>query len=434
VKRTGLVLFLTTATVLAACGDDPETKPPPPPAATTVAEVLAAEGFTTLAAALETAGLTETLSRAGPFTLFAPTDEAFAKLPEGALDDAEAVAELLSYHVLEEKVSGADFEPGFYTTLQESPLAVTLEGERADVTLNSLSTVTEADIAADNGVVHGVDTVLSVPEARFAAPLAGRNELPPVETSATGQVNATLADTTLTISGTFSGLTVADPGAHIHGPADVEATAEVLFPLEFSNETGEINTTIDLAAPENVAFGPAAFGYLQNGFLYANLHTEEHPDGEIRGQLLATDEVPTGNADFSAILSGDEEVPEVTTDATGTAAATLDDEGAILSLTGTYQDLSGAPVAGHIHEAPYDENGPVVVPLTLTPDETDPTSGTFAVEAVIGAGERNLDAATLADNGYYLNIHTEVNPDGEIRGQLSAASEAEPPTPAPTSR
>ncbi len=290
-KRTLGVLLLTTAAALTSCGDDPETNPPPPPpGATTIADVLAAEGFTTLAGALETAGLTETLSGAGPFTLFAPTDDAFAKLPEGALDDAEAVAELLRYHVLGEKVNGSDFKSGFYNTLQESPLAVTLEGERADVTLNSLSTVTEADIAADNGVVHGIDTVLSLPESRFAAPLAGANEVPPVESDATGQVTATLADTTLTISGTFNDLTVADPpGAHIHGPADVEATADVLFPLMFSNETGEIYTTIDLAAPEN-EFGPAAFGYLQNGFLYANLHTEENPDGEIRGQLTATPE------------------------------------------------------------------------------------------------------------------------------------------------
>ena len=432
-KRTLGVLLLTTV-ALTSCGDDPEpTPPPPPPEATTVADVLAAEGFNTLAGALETAGLTETLSGAGPFTLFAPTDDAFAELPEGSLDDAEAVADLLRYHVLGEKVNASDFKSDFYTTLQESLLAVTLEGESADVTLNSLSTVTEADIAADNGVVHGIDTVLTLPEDRFAAPLAGANEVPPVKSDATGQVTATLAGTTLTISGTFSGLSVADPGAHIHGPADVEATADVLFPLEFSNETGEIYTTIDLAAPEN-EFGPAAFGHLQNGFLYANLHTEEHPSGEIRGQLLPTDDVPATNPDFTAILSGDEEVPEVTTDGTGTAEATLDDEETTLTLTGTYADLSGAAVAGHIHEAAYDENGPVVVPLTLIPDETDPTSGTFNATVSLGAGERNLDAATLADNGYYLNLHTEENPSGEIRGQLTATPEADPPVETPTSR
>lgn len=428
-RRTlGLTLLLGAATVLTSCRQGPE---PLPPAAETVTDVLAANGFTTLATALTTAGLTETLAGPGPFTLFAPTDEAFAALPGGAPEDADALAELLRYHVLAEEVSAADLKPGFRTTLQKSALAVTA-GE-GDVLLNGVSTVTEPDIAADNGVVHGINTVLAPPETEFSAPLAGANEEPPVESAATGQVSVTLTGTTLTIDGTYQGLTVAGPGAHIHGPADVEQNAEVLFPLEFSNEEGKIHTTIDLAAPENAAFGPATFGYLQNRLLYANLHTEANPSGEIRGQLLPADEAPISNPDFTAKLSGDEEVPAVPTDGAGTAVAAFDEAGTTFTVEGTYSDLSGAPAAGHIHEAPRGENGPVIVPLTLVPDETDPTTGTFSAEVPVGDGEGQLSAATLAANGYYLNLHTAENPNGEIRGQLTPVPVAAP-IEAPTSR
>lgn len=427
-RRTlGLTLLFTMATVLVSCRQGTE---PLPPAAETVTDVLAANGFTTLATALTTAGLTETLAGPGPFTLFAPTDEAFAELPGGVPTDADALTELLEYHVLAEKVSAAELAPGFRTTLQESVLALTGEDE---VMLNGVSTVTEPDIAADNGVVHGVDTVLAPPETEFSAPLAGANEVPPVESAATGQVSLLLTETTLTISGTYEGLTVTEGGAHIHGPADVEATADILFPLEFSNDTGQIQTTIDLAAPENAAFGPATFGYLQNRLLYANLHTEASPSGEIRGQLLPADEAPITNPDFTAKLSGDEEVPAVPTDGAGTAVAAFDEAGMTLTVEGTYTGLSGAPTAGHIHEAPRGANGPVIVPLTLTPDEADPTTGVFSAEVPVGNGEGQLSSATLADHGYYLNLHTAANPDGEIRGQLTPVP-VEAPVEAPTSR
>lgn len=453
-RRTlGLTLLVATATVLASCRQEPE----PPPPTNTVADVLADEGFTTLATAITAAGLNETLAGAGPFTLLAPTNEAFEVLPEGALDallaDTETLTEVLEYHLLNPLNDGAITEadfieagPSFWLTLENSRLAVTLEGEgdAAEVLLNGVATVTEPDLKADNGVVHGIDTVLTIPETEFAATLAGANEVPPVESAATGSLTATLEDgSTLIISGTYEGLTVADPGAHIHGPADVENNAGVLFPLTFDNETGTLSATINLAAEENVAFGAAAFGYLQNGLLYANLHTEENPDGEIRGQLLPAEAPPAPDADFTAALSGAEQVPPVETEAQGSATATLDDAGTTLTLSGSYTGLSSAlqevgGSAAHIHEAPRGENGPVVVPLTITPDETDPLSGTFAGTATIGEGEGELAPETLAANGYYINIHTVDNPDGELRGQITPVPTDEDPVdepaPAPTSR
>jgi uncharacterized surface protein with fasciclin (FAS1) repeats len=445
-KRTlWLPLLVTGAVVLAACRQDPE---PLPPETNTVADVLAAEGFSTLGAALEATGLDEALAAEGTFTVFAPTDEAFAALPEGALDalldNPAALSEVLSYHVLSEEVAAADLTTGFRTTVQGSPISINVLGDPdPSVGVNGYAFVEEADLEADNGVVHAVNNVLAIPEAEYAAALAGANQVPPVESAATGEVTATLEGTMLSVDGTYEGLTVTDPGAHIHGPAGVENNADVLFPLAFDNEAGTLSATLDLATTEDPFLGVQVFNSLIVSLLYANLHTEENPSGEIRGQLLPAEAAPAPDADFTAALSGAEQVPPVETEAQGSATATLDDAGTTLTLSGSYTGLSSAlqevgGSAAHIHEAPRGENGPVVVPLTITPDETDPLSGTFAGTATIGEGEGELAPETLAANGYYINIHTVDNPDGELRGQITPVPTDEDPVdepaPAPTSR
>ncbi len=120
-----------------------------------------AGSFTTLVAAVKAAGLVETLKGAGPFTVFAPTDEAFAKLPkgtvEGLLKDIPKLKKILTYHVVAGKVMAAD--------VVKLKSATTVEGSDVKidashgVKINS-STVTTPDVAADNGVIHIVDTVL----------------------------------------------------------------------------------------------------------------------------------------------------------------------------------------------------------------------------------------------------------------------------------
>jgi uncharacterized surface protein with fasciclin (FAS1) repeats len=117
--------------------------------------------FTTLVAAVKAADLVDTLKGKGPFTVFAPTDAAFAKLPEGTVDellkDTPKLKKILTYHVVSGKVMAAD------VTKMKS--ATTVEG--SDVKINASkgvkvndSTVTTADVAADNGVIHVIDTVL----------------------------------------------------------------------------------------------------------------------------------------------------------------------------------------------------------------------------------------------------------------------------------
>lgn len=127
-----------------------------------VATAQSAGDFTTLLAAAQAAGLVETLQAAGPFTVFAPTDEAFAKLPEGTVENLLAnpdhLRELLLYHVVPGRVMAADVvELSSATTAQGSDVMIKLAD--GNVMINN-ATVTATDIETSNGVIHVIDTVI----------------------------------------------------------------------------------------------------------------------------------------------------------------------------------------------------------------------------------------------------------------------------------
>jgi len=121
-----------------------------------------AGSFTTLLAAAEAAGLVETLTGAGPYTVFAPTDDAFAKLPAGTVEsllkDKEKLTQILTYHVVPGKVMASDVTGmTSATTVEGSDLAIKVENGK--VMINDATVVT-ADVQASNGVIHVIDTVL----------------------------------------------------------------------------------------------------------------------------------------------------------------------------------------------------------------------------------------------------------------------------------
>lgn len=126
-----------------------------------------AGSFETLVAAVKAAGLVETLKGDGPFTVFAPTDEAFAKIPKAKLDallaDKEALTAVLTYHVVPGKVMSADLMEQRLTT------AKTVQGQsvnidaRASVTVNGANVV-KTDIVGSNGVIHVIDSVILPPD------------------------------------------------------------------------------------------------------------------------------------------------------------------------------------------------------------------------------------------------------------------------------
>ena len=118
--------------------------------------------FSTLVAAVTAAGLGEALSGEGPFTVFAPTNAAFAALPEGLLEklllpeNKDALTKILTYHVVSGKIMAADVAAGDVTTLEGSAFAITTEG---GVKVNAAN-VTATDVAASNGVIHVIDAVI----------------------------------------------------------------------------------------------------------------------------------------------------------------------------------------------------------------------------------------------------------------------------------
>ena len=122
---------------------------------------VASGNFKTLAAALKAGDLISTLKGKGPFTVFAPTDEAFAKIPKADLDallkDKAKLKAVLTYHVVSGKVMSTDLKAGNVKTVQGSNVMITTTG---GAMVNDAKVVA-ADVAADNGVIHAIDTVLT---------------------------------------------------------------------------------------------------------------------------------------------------------------------------------------------------------------------------------------------------------------------------------
>jgi len=122
-----------------------------------------AGSFNTLVAAVKAAGLVDTLKGAGPFTVFAPTDEAFAKLPNGTVDallkDIPKLKKILTYHVVSGKVKAADFSLTLKSATTVEGSDVKIDASNGSVKVND-ATVSTPDVGADNGVIHIIDTVL----------------------------------------------------------------------------------------------------------------------------------------------------------------------------------------------------------------------------------------------------------------------------------
>ena len=147
-KKSLVALALTLGTATAAFAAD------------IVDTAVKAGNFKTLVAAVQAAGLVDTLKGPGPFTVFAPTDAAFAKIPKAQLDallkDKAALTKVLTYHVVPGKVMAADVKAGKVKTVQGSELTVSTTGG----VMVDQAKVVKTDIAASNGVIHVIDTVV----------------------------------------------------------------------------------------------------------------------------------------------------------------------------------------------------------------------------------------------------------------------------------
>lgn len=160
------------ATATATASEMASESPSGMAAAGTIVEVAAANpDFSTLVAAVQAAGLEQTLSGTGPFTVFAPTNEAFAALPDGLVDkllepaNKETLTKILTYHVVPAEVMAADVQAGDVKTVEGSDIKITTDG---GVKVND-ATVTATDVDASNGVIHVIDAVLVPPGVDVAA-------------------------------------------------------------------------------------------------------------------------------------------------------------------------------------------------------------------------------------------------------------------------
>jgi len=158
IRRTFLALTAATAlTAAPAFAQD----------ADIVDTAVAAGSFTTLVAAVQAAGLVETLKGEGPFTVFAPTDAAFAALPAGTVENLlkpenkDQLVAILTYHVIAGKVMSTDLSEGLKAaTVQGAEVTITLDG---GAKVNG-ATISAADVAASNGVIHVIDAVILPPQ------------------------------------------------------------------------------------------------------------------------------------------------------------------------------------------------------------------------------------------------------------------------------
>ncbi len=230
----------------------------------------------------------------------------------------------------------------------------------------------------------------------LTAILTGENEVPAVTTDAVALATVFFDSdkNTAKVNITATGLSGPITGAHIH-EGDPGTNGPVLFPLVHEGNRIQMEipnlSTIDLIS-------------LMNGGTYVNIHTAANPGGEIRGQLTL-DQDPA----FRATLTGSEEVPAVVTDALGLAVLHWTVGTLNLEINAQFTTLSSPIVGVHLHAGGPGENGPVIADLghLLTGNQ------------IRGLLDVNVETLiNLLFENVYINVHTENNPGGEIRGQL----------------
>lgn len=231
----------------------------------------------------------------------------------------------------------------------------------------------------------------------ITAKLSGANEVPAVTTDAVGVATIHFNEdrTAATINATVSNLSSAFTGAHIHIGKPGE-NGGVLIPLSDDYVNGRLTATF-------IDIDNTLLSQFINGELYLNIHTENNPAGELRGNLKL--EAPES---FAGLFTADQEVPEVDAQGTGLVTVHYTANTNVLEINALVEGLTGPITGAHFHNAPEGENGGVVGALT------EMFVGN-ALKVKIQAGDY-IEA--LRAGNIYLNIHTAANPSGEIRAQI----------------
>ena len=230
--------------------------------------------------------------------------------------------------------------------------------------------------------------------------LNGASEVPPVLGAGSGTAYVTLNRTSSLLSISMATTTNTDASAaHLHSGFAGENGDPLLTLEQDSSDTSLFSVSGDVEQ--------AVIDEIDAGGTYLNVHTAAIASGELRGQVL-----PTGVTVHTAMLSGTQEVPAVTSAGNGSGSLTLNSNSntATAIVTTRYVDTA---TAVHVHSGAVDANGEVLFGLEKDAD----TAGLWV------ARDASVDAAAISSitsGNAYFNVHTPVNPDGEIRGQLSA--------------
>lgn len=305
-------------------------------------------------------------------------------------------------------------------TILEATNLYTLSSDQVTALRNRQMYVNIHTTAFGGGELRG--QLLPQADHYFYMNLLGSNEVPVAMTQASGALAIELHGDTMVLSGAFSGLegdfdaSIAG-GAHLHsamaganGSVDILITATTEADLRSGVFTAGDNTFV-LSSDQKLR--------LQKRGYYANLHSTKFPGGELRGQASAM--VQTA---FRAHLSGANELPTVTSGASGQIQAEL--VGDSLFVSGRFDNLEGmvaTDIAGglHLHLGMAGQNGPVAIPLVADFD-MDMMGGSLDVSnnAFALTGEQR---SAIMSRGMYVNIHTTSHAGGELRGQLLPESQ-----------
>jgi hypothetical protein len=296
---------------------------------------------------------------------------------------------------------------GTYTITETNPAGggytlTDVHCDDADSSGNTFARTASVHVQAGETVTCTFRNLQNQPASTlFVFHLSGDQEVPPVATAATGgcfaQFNAAASQLSIVCTHNVS----SPVQIHIHrgGPG---VNGPILFDL------GDPVSPVEAVW---TGMTPADVADLLAGNLYLNIHASGRPAGEIRGQIL-----PRTVDHFSFVLTGGQVVPPTGSTATGNCAADLSDDAGSLSIQ--CRNSIPNPTAIHLHDAPPGENGPVVFDFPLGSSFTGTAPLTPRLVADFAAGF------------LYLDIHSAIEPDGEIRGQLTASSAAATAIPA----
>jgi hypothetical protein len=249
-----------------------------------------------------------------------------------------------------------------------------------------------------------------------AAVLSGRQEVPPVDTTATGNASVSINTrrTEVTVTVDVTGLTDITE-AHLHfGPPGSDGP--IIFPLAMSSFTSPLIVTLtqaDYLPAVNATTFDAGLVAIEQGNTYVNVHTAAHPDGEIRGQV--------GPVSLSTTLTGLDVVPSVSTIATGTLGVTLSPDQTSMTIVLNQTEL-GPATGAQINVGAFGQNGPIIFPLAgsfyQTPLNTTMTSTTLVPATTSGVSTFNDAVDMMLSGNTYASVNTAANPSGAIRGQI----------------